>query len=555
MADTSISIVQPLARTRTMVSEDRKIILACCVGTIFEWYDFFLYGALVTIIGAKFFGQFDQTTRSIFALLTFALGFIVRPVGALVFGRFGDLIGRKNIFLTTMILMGGATFAVGLLPTSNQVGLVAPIGLLSLRILQGLAISGEFSGAVIYVVERAPRGRRGFYAGWIPSCIGLSLLLALLVILLTQTAIGNAAFDDWGWRMPFLASAVLVALSIWIRLRLNESPAFLKMRDEGKNSRAPISEAFGRWSNARVALIALFGMTAGVAATGYAGTFYALVFMTSALKLDSYTANLTFAVAMLIGSCVCVFLGWLSDIVGRKPIILAGFLLAALSYITLFHELAETANPSLIKAQRSTAVLVRADPKTCSFLFNPTGAAKFVSPCDVARSKLAQAGVAYRMEPASEGAQASVQVDDRTIAFGAGSVDDLVKAIHIAGYPGAGDVETLRLGGLGDVFAPRSLKVIGLLLVLVVFAQMTQGPAASALVELFPTRIRYTSASLPYQIGTGWIGGLLPAIVFAMNAQAGDMFYGLWYPIAIAAVTFVIGLIFLPETKDIDIAN
>jgi Major Facilitator Superfamily/Sugar (and other) transporter len=512
MADTSISIVQPLARTRTMVSEDRKIILACCVGTIFEWYDFFLYGALVTIIAANFFGQFDETTRSIFALLTFALGFIVRPVGALVFGRFGDLIGRKNIFLTTMILMGGATFAVGLLPTSNQVGLVAPIGLLSLRILQGLAISGEFSGAVIYVVERAPRGRRGFYAGWIPSCIGLSLLLALLVILLTQTAIGNAAFDDWGWRVPFLASAVLVALSIWIRLRLNESPAFLKMRDEGKNSRAPISEAFGRWSNARVALIALFGMTAGVAATGYAGTFYALVFMTSALKLDSYTANLTFAVAMLIGSCVCVFLGWLSDIVGRKPIILAGFLLAALSYITLFHELAETANPSLIKAQRSTAVLVRADPKTCSFLFNPT-------------------------------------------AFGAGSVDDLVKAIHIAGYPGAGDVETLRLGGLGDVFAPRSLKVIGLLLVLVVFAQMTQGPAASALVELFPTRIRYTSASLPYQIGTGWIGGLLPAIVFAMNAQAGDMFYGLWYPIAIAAVTFVIGLIFLPETKDIDIAN
>ena len=553
VTDASVATMQLDATPRSMSSADRKVILASCVGTIFEWYDFFLYGTLVAIIGARFFGQFDETTRNIFALLTFALGFVVRPIGALLFGRFGDLMGRKNVFLTTMIIMGASTVAVGLLPTSEQIGIAAPISLLALRILQGLAISGEFGGAVIYVCEHAPPGRRGFYAGWIPACIGVSLLLALLVILLTQSALGNAAFDAWGWRVPFLASALLVALSVWIRLRLNESPAFLKMRAEGKQSKAPISEAFGRWANMRLSAIALFGMTAGVAATGYAGTFYVLVFMTSTLKMDSYTANLSFAVAMLLGACSCVFFGWLSDKIGRKPIILTGCLLAALCYVTIFHELAVTANPSLVSAQQSVSVVVKADPATCSFLFNPAGTTKFISPCDIAKSALARAAVAYRNEAVAADTPTSVVVGDRAILAGSGLTEELTQAIVAAGYPTAINPEALRLTRFSDIFAPRPLILIGLLLLLVVFAQMTQGPAASALAELFPTHIRFTSMSLPYQISTGWIGGLLPATMFAMNAHAGSMFYGLWYPIGVAGVTFVIGLILLPETKDKDI--
>lgn len=539
---------------RPMSKADRKVIVASCVGTIFEWYDFFLYGALAAVIGAKFFGQFDESTRNIFALLTFALGFLVRPLGALVFGRFGDLIGRKNIFLITMLIMGASTFAVGLLPTSAEIGLAAPVGLLILRILQGLAISGEFGGAVIYVSEHAPPGRRGFYAGWIPACIGLSLLLALLVVLMTQAIVGDAAFSAWGWRVPFLLSALLMLLSVWIRLRLNESPAFLKMKAEGRHSKAPIAEAFGRWRNARVALIALFGLTAGVAATGYAGTFYALVFMTSALKIDVFTANLTFAVAMLLGACSCVFFAWLSDKIGRKPIILSGCLLAALTYITIFHALAEVANPALVNAQQSVPVVVKADPATCSFQFNPAGTAKFTSPCDVAKSILARGAVAYRNEALPPGSPTNVVVGDRTVAAGPDLAKELGQAITAAGYPAAGNAQTLRLNGVSDLFAARPLTLVGLLLLLVMFAQMTQGPAAAALVELFPTRIRYTSMSLPYQIGTGWIGGLLPATMFAMNAEAGSMFFGLWYPVVVAGVTFVVGLLFLPETKDRDIS-
>lgn len=539
---------------RSMSLGDGWVIAASCAGTLCEWYDFFLYGAMATLIGAKFFGQFDEVTRNIFALLTFALGFIIRPLGGLVFGRFGDLVGRRNIFLVTVIGMGAATFAVGLLPTSAQIGVGAPIALVALRVLQGLAISGEFGGAVIYVAEHAPDGRRGLYAGWIPACIGLSLLLALAVVIGAQSAMSAADFDAWGWRLPFLGSAVLLAISVAIRLRLQESPAFLKIKAEGRHSKAPISEAFGTWRNARLAIVALFGMTAGVAVTGYAGTFYVLVFMTSALKLDSFSANLIFTVAMVFGAASCVFFGWLSDRIGRKPIILTGCLLAAVGYSPAFHMISAVANPALLRAQATVSVVIKADPATCSLMFNPAGATKYTSACDIAKAALARASVAYRNEALPAGTPTAVEINQTPVALGNDPAKTLAQAIAAAGYPRADQSDVLKLLHISDLLAPRPLALIGLLLFLVMCAQMTQGPAAAALVELFPTRIRYTSMSLPYQIGTGWIGGLLPATMFAMNAISGDMFFGLWYPIVIAAVCALVGLLFLPETRAVDIA-
>lgn len=538
-----------------MTRDERRVIIASSVGTIFEWYDFFLYGALATIIGAKFFSPFDESTRNIFALLTFALGFLVRPFGALVFGRFGDLFGRKYIFLTTIAIMGASTLIVGLLPTSDQIGIAAPIILVALRILQGLAISGEFGGAAIYVAEHAPPGRRGFYTGWIPACIAFSLLLSLAVILLTQSVLDETQFRQWGWRIPFLASALLLVLSLWIRLRLKESPAFLKMKAEGRQSRAPVREALGRWRNIRLALIALFGMSTATAVLGYTGTFYTLVFLTSTLKVDGYSANLLFATAMILGAAGCVFFAWLSDHIGRKPIILAGCAIAVVAYFGLFHELAELVNPALYHAQRAVPVSVNADPATCSFQFNPAGTAKFTSPCDVAKATLARASVAYANVRLPAGAPTTVTIGQDTVAAGPSFAADLAARVKAAGYPAADDPAILRLSSAADLLQGRSLQVIGLLLVLVLLAQMAQGPAAAGIVELFPTNIRYTAMSLPYQIGTGWIGGLLPATMFAMNAESGNMFFGLWYPIAFAASTFVVGLFFLPETSDRDIAS
>ncbi|MBR1219011.1 MFS transporter [Bradyrhizobium sp. U87765 SZCCT0131] len=538
-----------------MTRDERRVIVASSVGTIFEWYDFFLYGALATIIGAKFFSPFDESTRNIFALLTFALGFLVRPFGALVFGRFGDLFGRKYIFLTTIAIMGASTLIVGLLPTSDQIGIAAPIILVALRILQGLAISGEFGGAAIYVAEHAPPGRRGFYTGWIPACIAFSLLLSLAVILLTQSVLDDAQFKQWGWRIPFLASALLLVLSLWIRLRLKESPAFLKMKAEGRQSRAPVREALGRWRNIRLALIALFGMSTATAVLGYTGTFYTLVFLTSTLKVDGYSANLLFATAMILGAAGCVFFAWLSDHIGRKPIILAGCAIAVVAYFGLFHALAELVNPALYHAQRAVPVSVNADPATCSFQFNPAGTAKFTSPCDVAKATLARASVAYANVRLPAGAPTTVTIGRDTVTAGPSFAADLAARVKAAGYPAADDPAILRLSSAADLLQGRSLQVIGLLLVLVLLAQMAQGPAAAGIVELFPTNIRYTAMSLPYQIGTGWIGGLLPATMFAMNAESGNMFFGLWYPIAFAASTFVVGLFFLPETSDRDIAS
>ena len=538
-----------------MTKEERRVIIASSVGTVFEWYDFFLYGSLATIIGAKFFSPFDESTRNIFALLTFALGFLVRPFGALVFGRFGDLFGRKYIFLLTIAIMGLSTVIVGLLPTSDQIGIAAPIILVFLRILQGLAISGEFGGAAIYVAEHAPPGRRGFYTGWIPACIAFSLLLSLAVILLTQSILGESQFKEWGWRVPFLSSVLLLVLSLWIRLRLKESPAFLKMKAEGRQSRSPIREAFGQWKNVRVALIALFGMTTATAVLGYTGTFYTLVFLTSTLKVDPYSANLLFATAMILGAAGCVFFAWLSDHVGRKPIILGGCAIAALSYFTIFHALAERANPSLYLAQNSIAVVVRADPGTCSFQFNPSGTAKFTSSCDIAKTTLARAAVAYTNLPVSAGTTTTVTIGKDTVAAGPDFARELLATVKAAGYPSADDRAILRLSSVADLAQPRSLQVVGLLLILVLLAQMAQGPAAAGIVELFPTHIRYTAMSLPYQIGTGWIGGLLPATMFAMNAESGNMFFGLWYAVVFAVTTFLVGLFFLPETSHRDISD
>ena len=550
----SVGALGQVETRRVLSRDDGWVIAASCAGTLCEWYDFFLYGAMAAIIGAKFFGQFDEATRNVFALLTFALGFLIRPLGGVMLGRFGDLIGRRKIFLLTIIGMGAATFAVGLLPTSAEVGVAAPLALVALRVFQGLAISGEFGGAVIYVAEHAPEGRRGLYAGWIPACIGLSLLLALVAVIGVQSAMSAAEFDAWGWRLPFLGSALLFAISVGARLRLRESPAFLKLKAEGRHSKAPISEAYGTWRNAKLALVALFGMTAGVAATGYAGTFYVLVFMTSTLKLDGFSANLLFTVAMLFGSALCVFFGWLSDRIGRKPIMLTGCLLAAIGYSPVFHLISEIANPSLMHAQESVVVVVKADPAGCSFMFNPAGAAKYTSACDLARAALGRASVAYRNEALPAGSPTLVEVDHAEVALGSDPGKALAQAIAAAGYPRADETDALKLARVSDLFAPRPLTLVGLLLFLVMCAQMTQGPAAAALVELFPTRIRYTSMSLPYQIGTGWIGGLLPATMFAMNAISGDMFFGLWYPIVIAGGCCLIGLFFLPETRAIDIA-
>lgn len=551
----TIEAVAPRAQVAPMTREERRVIVASSVGTIFEWYDFFLYGALATTIGAKFFSPFDEATRNIFALLTFALGFLVRPFGALVFGRFGDLIGRKYIFLTTIAIMGSSTLIVGLLPTSDQIGIAAPIILVSLRILQGLAISGEFGGAAIYVAEHAPPGRRGFYTGWIPASIAFSLLLSLAVILLTQSVLDDAQFKAWGWRVPFLASLLLLLLSLWIRLRLHESPAFLRMKAEGRQSKAPVREALGRWKNIRLALIALFGMTTATAVLGYTGTFYTLVFLTSTLKVDSYSANLLFATAMILGSAGCVFFAWLSDHVGRKPIILAGCLIAAVSYFTIFDAITRKVNPALHHAQATIAVEVQADPGTCSFQFNPAGTARFTSACDLAKATLSRASVSYRNVTQPAGTPTAVTIGGATIAAGPQFVERISERIKEAGYPVAGDQQTLRLSGLSDLVTPRALQVVGLLLVLVLLAQMAQGPAAAGIVELFPTHIRYTAISLPYQIGTGWIGGLLPATMFAMNAESGSMYFGLWYPVAFAVSTFVVALLFLPETSHTDIGD
>ena len=549
-----MATVQTTARGMTV--EERKVIFASSLGTVFEWYDFYLYGSLAAIIAKQFFAGTDPNTAFIFALLAFAAGFIVRPFGALVFGRLGDMIGRKYTFLVTILIMGVSTFIVGLLPNYASIGIAAPIILIGLRILQGLALGGEYGGAATYVAEHAPHDKRGAFTAWIQTTATLGLFLSLMVILGTRTAIGEEAFAAWGWRIPFLLSVFLLAISVWIRLSMNESPAFAKMKAEGKTSKAPLSESFGQWKNLKIVILALIGLTAGQAVVWYTGQFYALFFLTQTLKVDGATANLLIAASLVIATPFFIVFGALSDKIGRKPIILGGCLIAAITYFPIFNALTHYANPALENALKTAPVVVTADPADCQFQFNPTGTKKFTSSCDIVKAKLAAASVNYSNETAAPGTIASVKVGDKVIqSYNAKSLSkdeaaekekafgkELSDAIKEAGYPAKADPSQMNKG-----------MVLVLLTILVLYVTMVYGPIAAMLVVLFPTRIRYTSMSLPYHIGNGWFGGLLPTTSFALVAFKGDIYYGLWYPIIIALMTFVIGALFVKETKDVDI--
>lgn len=538
-----------------MTKDERFVILASSLGTVFEWYDFYLYGSLASIIGAQFFSAYPPATRDIFALLAFAAGFLVRPFGAIVFGRVGDIVGRKYTFLVTILIMGLSTFIVGLLPSAATIGIAAPIILIALRLAQGLALGGEYGGAATYVAEHAPNGKRGYYTSFIQTTATLGLFLSLLVILFTRTATGEADFAAWGWRIPFLVSVLLLGISVWIRLRLNESPIFQKMKDEGKSSKAPLTEAFGNWQNGKLVLLALLGGVMGQGVVWYTGQFYALFFLQSILKVDGYTANLLIAWSLLLGTGFFIVFGMVSDRIGRKPIILGGCLIAALTFFPIFKMITTNANPALEKAIESVKVDVVADPAGCGDLFNPVGTRVFTAPCDTARAYLSQSSVKYSTAPGAAGSGVKVMVNGKEVPY-ANAKDGnpaVLAAVQAAGYPKAGDAGIVKMAHPFDVFRPQVAAVIGLLFILVIFVTMVYGPIAAMLVELFPTRIRYTSMSLPYHIGNGWFGGLLPATAFAIVASTGDIYAGLWYPVIFAAITVVIGFFFLPETKDVDI--
>jgi MFS family permease len=544
------------AVARPMSAEDKKVIFASSLGTVFEWYDFYLYGSLAAIIAKQFFSSLDEGSAFIFALLAFAAGFLVRPFGALVFGRLGDMIGRKYTFLVTILIMGLTTFMVGILPSYNSIGVAAPVILIGLRMLQGLALGGEYGGAATYVAEHAPHGKRGAYTAWIQTTATTGLLLSLVVILGTRTLLGEEAFADWGWRVPFLLSIVLLAVSVWIRLRLSESPAFTRMKAHGGTSKSPVAESFGQWKNLKIVIVALIGLTAGQAVVWYSGQFYALFFLTQALKVDDAMANIYVAVSLVIGTPFFILFGTLSDKIGRKPIIMAGCLLAALTYFPAFSALTKAANPALAAAQAANKVVLVADSQECSFQFNPTGTAKYVTSCDIAKQVLASASVSYDNAPGEPGAPARIEIGETVInsysaqglsVAGARTSSNAFKktvaeALTAAGYPAKADMNQV------DTF-----QVILILSYLMLLVTMVYGPIAAMLVEMFPTRIRYTSMSLPYHIGNGWFGGLLPTSAFAIVAQTGNMYNGLWYPIIIAGVTFACGMLFIKETKDIDI--
>ncbi len=602
------------ARSRPMTAEEKKVILASSAGTIFEWYDFYLYGSLAAIIGAQFFTAFPEATRNVFALLAFAAGFIVRPFGALVFGSLGDLIGRKYTFLMTILIMGMSTFLVGLLPGYQSWGVAAPIILIALRMLQGLALGGEYGGAAVYVAEHAPQNQRGYFTAFIQTTATLGLLLSLIVILMVQgyvngaypdqpvldavgAAVMNAdgtpqmmkAFNAWGWRIPFLGSIFLLLISLYIRLQMNESPAFKKMKEEGAASKAPLREAFGQWKNAKIALIALLGLTAGQAVVWYSGQFYALFFIQNVIKVDSFTANVLVAWSLILGTGGFLFFGSLSDRIGRKPIILAGCLIAAVTYFPVFKALTATANPALYAAQQ-TPVTVTVDPADCSFQFNPTGTSKFTSSCDIAKALLSRTSVNSTTVDGPAGTVTSVKIADTEIASYDGAANakaiaeakaaletakagtdqaatdaaqaaldaangvkggfekSVNEALKAAGYPlvAADNTTIAKADNFFDIFTAQKLKIVVILTYLILLVTMVYGPIAAMLVELFPTRIRYSGMSLPYHIGNGWFGGLLPATAFAISAQAGNIYSGLWYAIVVALMTVVIGAIFVP---------
>jgi MFS family permease len=543
-----------------MTPAERKVIFASSLGTVFEWYDFYLYGSLAAVIAKQFFSGLDAGSAFIFALLAFAAGFIVRPFGALVFGRLGDLIGRKYTFLVTIVLMGASTFIVGILPNYATIGVAAPVLLIALRMLQGLALGGEYGGAATYVAEHAPQGKRGAYTAWIQTTATLGLFLSLLVILFTREITGPD-FDVWGWRVPFIASIALLAVSVWIRLSMNESPAFKKMKEEGRLSKAPLTESFGQWKNLKIVILALFGLVAGQAVVWYTGQFYALFYLTQVLKVDPKAANLLIAASLVIGTPFFIVFGSLSDKIGRKIIIMGGLLFAIILYIpntpvSLFNGLTHFANPALEKAMATSPASITADLNECTFQFNPTGTAKFTSSCDIAKQVMAGNSASYTTIAGPAGGTAVVKIGDTVIdgytAKGLAPADAKAKdaefkkaireALNAAGYPAKADPAAINYPA-----------VLGILVILVILVTMVYGPIAAMLVEMFPTRIRYTSMSLPYHIGNGWFGGLLPTISFALVAQNGNIYYGLWYPIIIAAITLVIGTLFVKETKDVDI--
>jgi len=554
-----------------MTGEERKVIFASSLGTVFEWYDFYLYGSLSAVIAKQFFSGVNPTAAFIFALMAFAAGFAVRPFGALFFGRLGDLIGRKHTFLVTILIMGLSTFIVGILPNYAAIGIAAPIILIVLRLLQGLALGGEYGGAATYVAEHAPNGRRGAYTSWIQTTATLGLFLSLLVILGCRLSMSAEDFDAWGWRIPFLISIVLLGISVWIRLMLNESPAFKRMKEEGKASKAPLTESFGQWKNLKVVLLALFGLVAGQAVVWYTGQFYALFFLTQTLKVDAQAANLMIAGALLLGTPFFVIFGTLSDRIGRKPIIMAGLLLACLTYFPLFKGITHFANPALEQAVATAPVVVIADPNECSFQFNPVGTSQFTTSCDIAKSALVKRGIPYTNEAAPAGTVAQIKVGSTVIpsysaAPAANTAVNLshgpstaatptdAKAAGAAFDKGVGDA--LKTAGYPAKADPASINytmTVLLLTVLVIYVTLVYAPIAAMLVEMFPTRIRYTSMSLPYHIGNGWFGGFLPTTSFAIVAATGDIYSGLWYPIVIAAATLVIGMLFVRETKDLDI--
>jgi MFS family permease len=558
MANSGTADSRNLPKQATPITaEERKVIFASSLGTVFEWYDFYLYGSLAPIIAKQFFIG-EPTTTFIFALLAFAAGFIVRPFGAVVFGRLGDMVGRKYTFLITILIMGASTFIVGLLPGYAAIGIAAPIVLVGLRILQGLALGGEYGGAATYVAEHAPAGKRGSFTAWIQTTATLGLFLSLLVILGTRTAVGEEAFNAWGWRVPFLVSVLLLGISVWIRMSMHESPAFAKMKAEGKTSKAPLSEAFGQWKNLKVVILALIGLTMGQAVVWYTGQFYALFFMTQVLKIDGASANIMTALSLALATPFFIFFGMLSDKIGRKWIILGGCILAAATYFPLFGALTHYGNPQLETALKNSPVVVIADPASCHFQFNPTNTKKFPSSCDIATGMLSNASVNYTTQDAPAGSVAKIKVGDKEISsfnavmtadglnFDKASKDteaalkkEVGGAIKAAGYPAKADETQMN-----------KPMVVLILFILVLYVTMVYGPIAAMLVEMFPTRIRYTSMSLPYHIGNGWFGGLLPTISFALVAFKGDIYYGLWYPIVIALITAVIGALFVGETKD-----
>ena len=541
---------------RSAGSDKRRIIFAASLGTVFEWYDFYLYGALASIIAKQFFGGLNERSAFIFALLAFAAGFVVRPFGAIFFGRLGDTVGRKHTFLVTIVVMGLSTFMVGILPNYASVGVAAPVMLIALRMFQGLAMGGEYGGAAISVAEHAPAGQRGAYTAWIQTTATLGLLLSLLVIWGTRTALGEAAFSDWGWRIPFLMSILLLGVSVYIRLTLKETPAFTRIKREGRTARAPLSESFARWKNLRIVLLALFGLTAGQAVIWYTGQVYTLFFLTQLLKVEGATANILVAISLVIGTPFFVVFGALSDRIGRKPIIMTGCLLAVLTYMPAFKALTAAANPDLAIAQAANQVIVYADPPSCSLQFNPMGTAMAGSACDIAKEALSNAAVSYENALAAVGESVTIKVGTNIVRSyspqgltrdAAGQQAelfkrDLAEALEAAGYPTSADMRKFD-----------AWRVIAILSYLVVLVAMVYGPLAAMLVELFPTRIRYTSMSLPYHIGNGWFGGLMPAIAFTAVAQTGNMYNGLWYPIAIAATTLVVGVLLVKETRGADI--